>query len=117
MRHGRAVDFRSDGIRLLGAALVELVLPAECAGCAAPPAVGAWCARCAERLGAQAWITLPGGPLVLTAGRYTGPLRTALLRYKERGRRDLAAPLAHHLLPALDEVLPDPPAVTWLVPI
>ena len=116
MRHSGSVDFRSDGIRLLGAALVDLVLPAECAGCTAPPSVGAWCARCAERLGAPAWIALSGGPLVLTAGRYTGPLRTALLRYKERGRRDLAAPLARHLLPVLDEVLPDPPAVTWLVP-
>jgi len=31
---------------------------------------------------------------VLAAGRYRGPLRAALLGYKERGRRDLAAPLA-----------------------
>ena len=53
---------------------------------------------------------------MLTAGRYTGPLRTALLRYKERGRRDLAAPLARHLLPALDAVPSDRPGTTWLVP-
>ena len=103
-------------IRELGTALVDLVLPAECAGCAAPPGVGAWCARCVERLGAPAWIALPGGPVVLTAGRYTGPLRTALLRYKERGRRDLAAPLARHLLPSLDAVVRDHPGGTWLVP-
>jgi predicted amidophosphoribosyltransferase len=34
---------------------------------------------------------------VRAAGPYTGPLRTALLRYKERGRRDLAGPLAREL--------------------
>ena len=103
-------------VRGLAVALVDLVLPAECGGCTEPPAVGAWCARCAERLGTPAWVTLPGGPAVLTAGRYTGPLRTALLRYKERGRRDLAAPLARHLLPVLDAVPPTGPAAAWLVP-
>jgi len=103
-------------VRGLGAALVDLVLPAECAGCSNTPAVGAWCARCVERLGSPAWVTLPRGPAVLTAGRYTGPLRTALLRYKERGRRDLAAPLAHHLRPSLDAVLAEHPGCTWLVP-
>ena len=107
----------------MGAALVDLVLPAECGGCAAPPTVGAWCARCAERLGAPFWVAVPGGPAVLAAGRYAGPLRTALLRYKERGRRDLAAPLARHLGPALDAVLAEGPApdsgsprTLWLVP-
>ena len=103
-------------VRGLAVALVDLVLPAECGGCTEPPAVGAWCAHCAERLGTPAWIVLPGGPVVLTAGRYTGPLRTALLRYKERGRRDLATPLARHLLPVLEEVPPDRPGTTWLVP-
>lgn len=100
----------------MGAALVDLVLPAECGGCTAAPEVGAWCARCAARLGTRAWVALPGGPAVLTAGRYTGPLRTALLRYKERGRRDLATPLARHLLPVLDAVTADQPGALWLVP-
>jgi predicted amidophosphoribosyltransferase len=103
-------------VRGLAVALVDLVLPAECGGCTDPPNVGAWCTRCAERLGTPAWVALPGGPAVLTAGRYTGPLRTALLRYKERGRRDLAAPLARHLLPVLDAVLADRPGTAWLVP-
>jgi predicted amidophosphoribosyltransferase len=92
-------------LRELGAALVDLVLPAECGGCSAPPTVGAWCARCAERLGEPSRVALPDGPAVLAAGRYAGPLRTALLRYKERGRRDLAVPLARHLGPVLDAVL------------
>ena len=108
---GRGVDVRG-----VGAALVDLVLPAECAGCGNPPGVGAWCARCAERLGSPAWVRLPGGPALLAAGRYTGPLRTALLRYKERGRRDLARPLARHLRPSLDAVLAEHPGPTWLVP-
>ena len=42
---------------------------------------------------------LPGGPPVVAAGRYRGPLRTAVLAYKERGRRDLAGPLAALLVP------------------
>jgi predicted amidophosphoribosyltransferase len=91
-------------LRELSGALVDLVLPAECGGCAASPTVGAWCARCAERLGEPSWVALPDGPAVLAAGRYAGPLRTALLRYKERGRRDLAVPLARHLGPVLDAV-------------
>ena len=103
-------------VRGLAVALVDLVLPAECGGCTEPPAVGAWCAHCAERLGTPAWVALPGGPAVLTAGRYTGPLRTALLRYKERGRRDLAAPLALLLLPVLDAVPSERPGPAWLVP-
>jgi len=73
-------------LRELGAALVDLVLPCECGGCAAPPTVGAWCARCAQRLGAPSWVALPDGPAVLAAGRYAGPLRTALL-----GTRSAAA--------------------------
>ncbi len=59
---------------------------------------------------------MPGALEVLAAGRYTGPLRTALLRYKERGRRDLAGPLAGLLAGPLDELVRPPPAVTWLLP-
>jgi predicted amidophosphoribosyltransferase len=58
-------------------------------------------------------------------GRYSGPLRAALLRYKERGRRDLAGPLADLLAGALEELIgrsPDVPStvaqpVRWLVPV
>jgi predicted amidophosphoribosyltransferase len=108
------------GIRELAAALVDLVLPGECAACGEPEPP--WCGPCHSRLGPQATPWLPGGPEVLAAGRYTGPLRSALLRYKERGRRDLVRPLADLLAVALDGLVPPPvpdgraPAAVWLVP-
>jgi predicted amidophosphoribosyltransferase len=96
-------------------ALVDLVLPADCAGCGRPEPP--WCARCAAALGPPAVPHLPGGPPALAAGRYAGPLRTALLRYKERGRRDLARPLAALLAGPLHELAPPrPPTTTWLLP-
>ena len=51
---------------------------------------------------------------MLAVGRYTGPLRSALLRYKERGRRDLAGPLGALLASALDDAVGSEPV--WLVP-
>lgn len=96
----------------LAAALVDLVLPRSCAGCG-DPAVP-WCGRCTDRLGGPAWVRLPGGPDVLATGRYSGPLRVALLRYKERGRRDLAGALTVLLDASLDETARAP--ATWLVP-
>ena len=106
-------------VRELAAALAELVLPADCAGCGGSPAP--WCAECAVDLGPPTRPVLPGGPSVAAVGRYRGPLRTALLRYKERGRRDLAGPLAALLAEPLDALLgPGPdrtgPAGVWLVP-
>jgi predicted amidophosphoribosyltransferase len=102
-------------VRGLGAALVDLVLPGECAGCGDP--ARPWCPECLAQLGASTRPHLPGGPGVLAVGRYTGPLRSALLRYKERGRRDLAGPLADLLAHVLDEVRGPPAgAPVWLVP-
>ncbi|MEO6885574.1 MAG: phosphoribosyltransferase family protein [Jatrophihabitantaceae bacterium] len=79
------------------AALVDLVLPRWCVGCEDPGT--SWCVRCRPA----------GGPLctsvdevpVLAAARYEGAMRAALLAYKERGRRDLARPLASALAPAV----------------
>ncbi|WP_425564146.1 ComF family protein, partial [Pseudonocardia zijingensis] len=106
------------GVRELGAALVDLVLPADCAGCGAP--VAPWCPRCSADLGPPTTPRLPDAPDVLAVGRYTGPLRAALLRYKERGRRDLARPLGVLLAGALDDAvgLGDAagPGALWLVP-
>ena len=99
-------------LRGIGAALVDLVLPGDCAGCGAP--VPPWCPQCGGELGPPTRPHLPGGPVVLAAGRYTGPLRSALLRYKERGRRDLAGPLGALLAAVLDDAFG--PAPVWLVP-
>jgi predicted amidophosphoribosyltransferase len=92
----------------LVAALLDLVLPAGCGGCATPGP--GWCRSCAAQLGPPSSPELSGGPAVLAAGRYRGPLRTAVLAYKERGWRDLAAPLARLLAGLL------PAGEWWLVP-
>jgi predicted amidophosphoribosyltransferase len=98
--------------KVLAAALLDLLLPGSCGGCGAPGP--GWCVVCAAGLGPACSPVLPGGPPVVAAGHYRGPLRTAVLAYKERGRRDLAAPLAA----LLAGVLPAgaPPGGWWLVP-
>jgi predicted amidophosphoribosyltransferase len=109
-------------MRALAVALTDLVLPGDCAGCGSPDPP--WCAACAGWFGPTLSLLLPGGPSVVAVGRYSGPLRAALLRYKERGRRDLAEPLAALLAVPLAELLADAragpvadrPSVTWLLP-
>jgi predicted amidophosphoribosyltransferase len=105
----------------LVAALTELILPQTCGGCAAPGTP--WCQACAACLGPPGAAELSDGrrgPLpVLAAGRYSGPLRAAVLEYKERGRRDLARPLAGLLGGPLRAALSAGPArasPVWLVP-
>ena len=92
---GRRGQSAGVDVRGLAVALVDLVLPGRMrrvrrAGRAVVPGVRTAPSGSARRRRPL----LPGGPAVLAVGRYTGPLRTALLRYKERGRRDLAGPLA-----------------------
>ena len=104
------------------AALADLVLPADCAGCGAAAGpnggvgdggVGAGagfgsgaapgvCAECARSLRGPPGATRPtpapeGLPPCFAGGVYAGPLRELILAYKERGRRDLAAPLGDSL--------------------
>ncbi|TAM90874.1 MAG: ComF family protein [Jatrophihabitans sp.] len=87
-------------------ALLDLVLPRTCAGCGRPGVP--LCGRCR-----------PPGPVpalegrVRAAGAYAGGLRTALLAYKERGRRELALPLGMLLATAL----PPEPGGCVLVPV
>ncbi|MFG1930573.1 ComF family protein [Mycobacterium sp. NPDC048908] len=78
--------------------MLDLVLPLECGGCAAP--ASRWCPACAQQLAVSAdqphLITPrvdPGVP-VFSLGRYAGPRRAAIVALKEHGRADLIAPLA-----------------------
>lgn len=78
--------------------LLDLVLPLECGGCAAPGT--RWCETCARSLTVHTDEPLvitprldPGVP-VLSLGRYAGPRRAAIIAMKEHGRTDLIGPLA-----------------------
>jgi predicted amidophosphoribosyltransferase len=80
----------------LSAALVDLILPRGCIACGRPG--GSLCARC-EPAGLVR-VDAAGLPVV-AAGHYTGGVRTALLAYKEHGRRDLAASIGSLLARAV----------------
>jgi predicted amidophosphoribosyltransferase len=81
-------------------ALVDLVLPLECGGCRS--SVGPLCGSCRQELNLEprsAWPRpVPAGlPEPFAAGTYAGVLRSALIAYKERGRRRLAPVLSEFL--------------------
>jgi predicted amidophosphoribosyltransferase len=84
------------------AALIDLVLPTECASCGTAPAPRGVCPACAPVLGGPVRPARPvpapdGLPPCVTAGEYAGPLRELILAYKEKGRRSLAGPLGETL--------------------
>jgi predicted amidophosphoribosyltransferase len=82
------------------AALVDLVLPVACLGCGRTGS--AWCAPClrgAER--PHLVRRLSGVPPTVAAGWYAGSLRSALLSYKERARRELRPHLGRLLAAAV----------------
>ncbi|GAA3759852.1 putative amidophosphoribosyltransferase [Spinactinospora alkalitolerans] len=79
------------------AALADLVLRAECAGCGGAGAP--LCAECADVLarGPRRCRSRPGCPPVWAAGPHAGRHREVLLAFKEHGRRALAGPLGRSL--------------------
>lgn len=94
------------GIRAVG----DLVLPVRCGGCDRPGT--AWCPTCSNVVTAapapRRWWPTPapaGLPPVWTVLAYEGPVRAALVSWKDHGRRDLARvlvpPLTEGLLTAL----------------
>jgi predicted amidophosphoribosyltransferase len=102
-------------------ALVDLVLPRTCAGCGLPGAV--LCRRC-QGLLASPRPAMPrrfpdGFPPVAAAGAYAGPVRPAMIAFKERGRAELARPLGAALALAVAAVVAasDTPGRALLVPV
>jgi predicted amidophosphoribosyltransferase len=102
-------------------ALLDLVLPQSCAGCAGP---GPWCRPCAGVLCSAAAHPLgpvrpdpvpPGFPRAAAAAVYDGAVRGALLAHKERGRLTLVRPLGAALAAAVDCL--DPPPGVLLIPV
>ncbi|HSV66093.1 MAG TPA: phosphoribosyltransferase family protein [Mycobacteriales bacterium] len=78
-------------------AVAQLVLPSCCVSCGAAGA--ALCPPCGAPLRGPAARQVPsprpaGLPPVWATATYDGAVRTALISYKERNRRDLTAPLA-----------------------
>jgi predicted amidophosphoribosyltransferase len=104
-------------------ALLDLVVPQSCAGCAV--AGHRLCGPCAMTLAAVAAHPIgrtapspvpPGFPTAAAAAaRYDGVVRGALVAHKEKGRLGLARPLGRALAAAVAEL--DPPAGVLLVPV
>lgn len=118
---GPARRWRSGKLGKVLRHLLDLLLPVDCGGCGAPGA--ALCPDCAALLGVPSQVypaCCPTGPPVYALGNYHGRLRTAILAYKERGRRDLANPLGAALAAALLQIRslhPDCGSGTvWMVP-
>lgn len=101
--------------------LLELLLPARCAGCGAAP--GQLCPGCHSLLArptahrARPSPAPPGLPPVYAAAEYAGPVRAVLLAHKERGALRLATPLGDALAAAVRAALADHPPVTAVRPL
>jgi len=95
------------------AALADLVLPSACAGCGAErvPLRFGTCVECAATMEALVPFPAvpvpppPGMPPCAAVGAYAGPLRGALLAYKERGRHRLSRPLGALLAGSVGEAV------------
>ncbi|WP_238015233.1 ComF family protein [Dactylosporangium sp. AC04546] len=93
--------------------LVDLVLPAVCAGCE-EPARGALCGPCRAALrAASPQRTRPdpepqGMPVTYALAAYAGSVRGALLQYKEKGRRELTRDLGEALARVVVRALSTP---------
>ncbi len=99
--------------------LVDLVLPRRCLGCARPGWV--LCEDCGVPRPVERYLA--GVGTVHAAAPYRGPIRRAVITYKERGRRELVAPLAVLLAHAVDRTavssaaLPNAARAHWRPPV
>lgn len=105
-------------------AVVDLVLPASCAGCGAG-GTAVLCPACSRRLrSASPRQTTPSPapiqfPPTWALCEYDGIIRRAILEYKERGRRAVAGQLGERLAAVVDAATTSVPSVApvVLVPI
>jgi predicted amidophosphoribosyltransferase len=113
---------RIRGYGVLGA-LVDLVLPVDCAGCAAPGVAAPLCPACLAALDAAQPQRVrqdpepAGAPRTYALAAYGGALRSALLAYKERHRHALAGPLGDRLAGVVTRGLLTGPRPVLLVPV
>ena len=98
-------------LRDLAAAISDLVLPTACAGCARPG--DRLCPRCGAAVVVRHDIA---GVPTYVAADYAAGIRAALVAYKERDRRELAAPLGRLLTVAVGAVAEGGAAIV-LVPV
>lgn len=105
-------------------ALLDLVLPARCAGCGVAGRV--ICVDCTWRFAAPARLAMPspspaGLPATYAVTAYAGPARDVVLAYKEEGvvglQRVLGGALARAVAAALGASTPDCRAPVWLMPV
>ncbi|MEV4509526.1 phosphoribosyltransferase family protein [Dactylosporangium sp. NPDC049525] len=101
--------------------LLDLVLPATCAGCD-EPATGPLCEPCRAALAAvrpgrtRPVPEPPGLPPAFALAAYAGSLRRMLIQYKERNRHELA-PVLGGLLARVVAATPDLRGPLVLVPV
>jgi predicted amidophosphoribosyltransferase len=93
-------------VRPLWAALLDLAAERDCGGCGRPQPSGApLCQGCDDLLADggpwRALAAVPGTPRTHAVARYEDPVRTMLIAYKERGRRDLRRVLGRALARAV----------------
>lgn len=101
-----------------GRAALDLVVPQECGGCGRPAV--AWCPACSAACSGPTW-RVPGVVPTRSATVHQGPAGPAVVAFKDRSMRRLAAPLGALLARAVADLLVDlsPPSgqPVWLVPV
>ncbi|WP_433619499.1 ComF family protein [Dactylosporangium sp. CA-139114] len=108
------------GLRGLAESLLDLVLPATCAGCDEPSA-RALCERCRSAMdAARPQRTSPdpapeGMPVTFALAAYAGAVRRAIVQYKEKHRHELTGALGAQLGRVVERAAAGGPVV--LVPV